>query len=154
MIFISILRPDKSNQCRVIMKSTMIWLGTSKSSLGSSHKPKPNPYEDPRCQETNSPLERIFVCFSAVLILASSGSRTVFCLGFPVQVRTPCVCTTHFLRLCRHGDGECRETCMCSAAASKHLRALLPSYAKTWLHSWCSPVRSRGGGGAAPRHRE
>src|SRR2546425_329242 len=33
----------------------------------------PNTYEDPRCQETNPPYERIFSFFSAVLTLVQSG---------------------------------------------------------------------------------
>ena len=33
------------------------------SSLQPSGAPQPNTYEDPRCQETNSPYERIFSFF-------------------------------------------------------------------------------------------
>ena len=44
------------------------------ASLGGGHPPggldgapQPNPYEDPRCQETDAPSERIVPIFSAVL---------------------------------------------------------------------------------------
>jgi hypothetical protein len=69
---------------------------------------RPNPYEDPRCQEIDSPWERIFGGFSASELLAPSSSGHVFCLGCSRLARPSCGGTTHVWRVDRQRHGECR----------------------------------------------
>jgi len=82
------------------------------ASLGGGHPPggldgapQPNPYEDPCCQETDPPYERIFSnFFRCASSQASSVSGNVFRLHGRLLVHQR-DCTTPCLRVERHRDG-------------------------------------------------
>jgi hypothetical protein len=76
----------------------------------------PNPYEDPRCQETDSPSERLLPNFPLCFRLSASVSGNVCRLHCRRLVHQRGG-TTHVLRLSRLRDGEDSQTCMGSAAA-------------------------------------
>jgi hypothetical protein len=110
-------------------------------------KAPPNTYEDPGCQETNLPYERISpIFFRYASGQASSVSGNVFRLHFRLLVRER-DCTKHLLRVDRHRDGGYRA-CEYSALCPRNLS--VPSYrpTQTWgCTSVCASeaqVRGRG----------
>jgi hypothetical protein len=78
------------------------------------------------------------------------GTRWCVLTSFPYAGADAACCTTHVSRLCRHRDGECRDTRWSFSAASNPLGALVPAYAKAWLNVSIRPCVPGSGEGPHP----
>jgi hypothetical protein len=96
------------------------------------------------------PKSGFFPFFSAGEFPASCASGNVFWLGFSRLVQRAWGCTTHFLRVARHRDGECREPC---AGSWRPSNSAVPSYRprlKQGDRSLCASAAQGRGKGSTP----
>ena len=77
----------------------------------------------------------------------------MLCLHGHSQAQTARGCTTHFLRLCRPSESDCREPAAFSLCGLETDRDPHTVLCKRALHVACAPVRPRLGCGAAHGNR-